>query len=127
MMRMKLLDDLHWVKISYNTRHALLILVSSVEGEGLREKRTIERTIPIGIRYVGTSVKHTEGNSFIKIDFPTDEHMKKMATLLNDKGIKYEENNPKKRLAAQTDRKREIVVRDIPLDINQSEIEKHFS
>ena len=50
-----------------------------------------------------------------------------MAALLNDKGIKYEENNPKKRLAAQADRKREIVVRDIPLDINQSEIEKHFS
>ena len=122
------LDDLHWAEISYNTRHALLIPAGSIEGEGLRDKRsTIEKTIPTGIRYVGTSIKRVDDNVYVKIDFPTNVHMEKMASLLNDKGIKFEVNGYKKGLSQQTDRKKEIVVRDIPLDINQAEIEKHFS
>jgi len=81
----------------------------------------------MGIRYVGTCVKRIDNTTYSKIDFPTHEHMEKMATLFDTKNIKYEVNDYKKRSLTQNDRKNEIVVKDIPLETSQVDIEKHFS
>src|SRR5205807_2229146 len=83
---------------SQNTRHALLIMADNIEGDGFREKRRImKKIIPMGIRYVRTCVKRINNVTYIKIDFPTHEHMEKMATLFDTKNIKYEVNDYKKR------------------------------
>ena len=124
----EILDDVNWENVFYNTRHALLIMADNIEGDGLREKRRImEKIIPMGIRYVRTCVKRINNVTYIKIDFPTHEHMEKMATLFDTKNIKYEVNDYKKRSLTQNDRKNEIVVKDIPLETSQMDIEKHFS
>ena len=121
------LDTDNWTDIQYNTRHRIFIPTEKTTTQNRQEKRReIENLIPEYIRIVSSDTKWADNIMYIKIDFPTPKDKLAAMEELDKIGTQYK-TSIKETNTASDNRKAEIVIRDIPLEINESDIRRHFS
>ena len=116
------LDTDNWTDIQYNTRHRIFIPTEKTTTQNRQEKRReIENLIPEYIRIVSSDTKWADNTMYIKIDFPTSKDKLAAMEELDKIGTQYK-TSIKEANTTSNNRKAEIVIRDIPLEINESDI-----
>jgi hypothetical protein len=87
------------------------------------KKKEIENLIPGHIRIVGSDIKFADDTMYIKIDFPSAAD--KVATAEHlDKINKQWKTNISQNDQSPTDRKSEIIIRDILLETTEDDVHR---
>jgi hypothetical protein len=116
-----------WTDIQYNTRHKIFIPTEKPElKKRLDKKREIENLIPDHIRIVGSDIKYSGDIMYIKIDFPTAKDRLSAVEHLDTNNIQWK-TNIQTNEQTPPNRKAEIIVRDIPLEITENDIRRQFN
>ncbi len=121
------LDTDNWTDIQYNTKHRIFIPTEKTTTQNRQEKRReTKKLIPEYIRIVSSDTKWADNIIYIKIDFSTSKDKLAAMEELDKLNIQYK-TNIKEANAISDNRKAEIAIRDIPLEINKNDIRRHFS
>src|SRR6266487_6353933 len=121
------LDTKDWTKIQYTTRHKIFISTEKTDLKKRSEKKKeIENLIPGYIRIIGSDIKFSDEDMYIKIDFPSAADKIAAVEHLDKTNIQWK-TNISSTDQTTTDRKSEIIVRDIPLEITEEDICRQFT